>query len=325
MKRRDFLGVLGGAAAWPLAAHAQQPVKIIRIGFLGATTAAAYATQLEGFRLGLRDLGYIEGKNIAIEFRWAEGKYERLQEFATDLIEHKVDVVVTHGTPGTLALQRVTKTVPIVMATSGDAVITGLVNSLARPGGNITGLSYFGPELAAKRLELIKEIVPSLAQLAFLVNPNNPIVKQDFQAVKIAAIPLKLEVQKFEVRGPQEFESAFANMTKKGAEAVAIDGDGMLTGNAKAIADIAAKQRLPTVGEAPFANAGGLIGYGPDYPAMFRRAAFYVDKILKGTSPADLPVEQPTKFNLIINLKTAKMLGLTVPPTLVARADEVIE
>jgi putative ABC transport system substrate-binding protein len=280
---------------------------------------------LEGFRLGLRDLGYIEGKNIAIEFRWAEGKYERLQELARGLIEHKVDVVVTHGTPGTLALQRVTKTVPIVMATSGDAVITGLVNSLARPGGNTTGLSYFGPELAAKRLELIKEVVPSLAQLAFLVNPNNPIVNQDFQAVKIAAMPLKLEVQKFEVRGPQEFESAFANMTKKGAEAVAIDGDGMLTGNAKAIADIAAKQRLPTVGEAPFANAGGLIGYGPDYPAMFRRAAFYVDKILKGTSPADLPVEQPTKFNLIINLKTAKMLGLEIPPALLTSADEVIE
>jgi putative ABC transport system substrate-binding protein len=325
VRRRDFITLLGGAAAWPLAARAQQPAKIVRIGFLGATTAAAYATQLDGFRLGLRDLGYIEGKNIVIEFRWAEGKYERLQKFARDLIEHKVDVVVTHGTPGTLALQRVTKTVPIVMATSGDAVIMGLVETLARPGGNTTGLSYFGPKLAAKRLELIKEILPSLVQLAFLANPDNPIVKPDFQALEIAAMPLKIGVQKFEVRGPQEFESAFANMIKKDADAVVIDGDGMLTGNAKAIADIAAKQRLPAVGEAPFANAGGLIGYGPDYPAMFRRAASYVDKILKGTSPAELPVEQPTKFNLIINLKTAKVLGLTVPPTLVARADEVIE
>jgi putative ABC transport system substrate-binding protein len=215
VRRRDFITLLGGAAAWPLAARAQQPAKIVRIGFLGATTAAAYATQLDGFRLGLSDLGYIEGKNIAIEFRWAEGKYERLQKFARDLIEHKVDVVVTHGTPGTLALQRVTKTVPIVMATSGDAVIMGLVKSFARPGGNTTGLSYFGPKLAAKRLELIKEILPSLVQLAFLANPDNPIVKPDFQALEIAAMPLKIGVQKFEVRGPQEFESAFANMKKR--------------------------------------------------------------------------------------------------------------
>ena len=327
MRRREFIGLLGGAAAfWPLAARAQQLGKVARIGFLGAASASGYATQVEGFRLGLRDLGYIEGTNIVIDYRWAEGKYERLPELAADLIRSGVDVIVTHGTPGSLAAKRATATVPIVMAIIGDPVVTGLVASMARPGGNITGQSFFAPELSAKWIELLKEAMPQMTRAAFLVNPDNPIIIGPIlQTMEMTAQSLKVGLQQFPVRGPNEFESAFEKMERGRIEGVTIADEGMLNANSGAIAALAAKWRLLSIGNAEFARAGGLIGYGVDYFATFRRAAAFVDKILKGTNPADIPIEQATKFEFVLNLKTAQAIGIELPTAILLRADEVIE
>ncbi len=327
MRRREFIGLLGGAAAfWPLAARAQQLGKVARIGFLGAASASGYATQVEGFRLGLRDLGYIEGTNIVIDYRWAEGKYERLPELAADLIRSGVDVIVTHGTPGSLAAKRATATVPIVMAIIGDPVVTGLVASMARPGGNITGQSFFAPELSAKWIELLKEAMPQMTRAAFLVNPDNPIIIGPIlQTMEMTAQSLKVGLQQFPVRGPNEFESAFEKMERGRIEGVTIPDEGMLNANSGAIAALAAKRRLLSIGNAEFARAGGLIGYGVDYFATFRRAAAFVDKILKGTNPADIPIEQATKFEFVLNLKTAQAIGIELPTAILLRADEVIE
>jgi putative ABC transport system substrate-binding protein len=326
VRRRDFITLLGGAAAaWPLAARAQQPAKIARIGFLGATTPAGIESRLERFRAGLRDLAYVEGKNILIDFRWAEGNYARLAEYAAELVRLRVDILVTYGTPGTLAAKQATETVPIVMLVSGDAVATGIIASLARPGGNVTGSTFFDPELNAKRLELIKEISPSAKRIAVLVNPGNPVNAPIIQAMERTAERLRLELQTFEARTADEFQSVVSNIAKQRDDAVAVTQDPLFVSNITKIAEIARNNRLAAIGFVEFAQVGGLIGYGPNMDDLWYRGAYFVDKILKGTKPADLPVEQPTKFELVINLKTAKALGVTVPPTLLARADEVIE
>ncbi len=314
-----------GLLTAPLAAGAQQPAKTPRIGFLGMTSAAEYASQIEAFRQGLRDLGYVEGKNSVIEFRWAERKYDRLPGLAAELVRLKVDVLVTHSTPGTLAAKQATSTIPIVMVVSGDAVGAGLITSIARPGGNITGSTFFNPELAAKRLELLKEAVPRITRVAVLLNPDNPGQGLLLQAMELTAKPLKLELQQVEARGPDEFDRAFAAMAKKRADALAVLEEPVFIAQARRIANLAAKSRLPTIGFSELAEGGGLMAYGVNFLDLYRRAAVFVDKILKGAKPADLPVEQPTRFELVINLKTAKTLGLTIPRQILLRADKVIE
>jgi putative ABC transport system substrate-binding protein len=279
----------------------------------------------EAFRLGLRDLGYVEGKNIVIEFRWAEENYDRLPDLAAELVRLEVDVLVTYGTPGTLVAKRATTTIPIVMVHSGDAVAAGIVASLARPGGNLTGMTYFLPELMAKRIEMLKEVVPRMSQVAILVKPDNPFFGTALRALEIPTKSLNIRLQQFQVQTPNDFPGAFAAMAKSGVDAVVILEDAVFVSNAKAIADLAAMQRLPSAGFDEFAEAGGLIGYGVDFLAMYRRAAAFVDKILKGAKPTDIPVEQATKFLIVINMKTAKALSLNVPPVLLTRADEVIE
>ncbi len=325
MDRRTFLASLGAVLVAPLAAEAQPAGKVPRIGFLGSASASGYTSQLEGLRMGFRDLGYVEGKNIVIEYRWAEGEYDRLPDLAAELVRLKVDVLVTHGTPGTRAAKGATATIPIVMAVSGDAVATGLIGSVARPGRNVTGSTFFNPELSAKRLELLKNAVPRIAQVAVLLNPENPVNGPVLEAMESTAKLLKVRLQQFEARGPKEFEGAFSAMAKRRVDAVAIIEDGVLIAHARGIADLAAKHRLLSTGFREFAEAGGLVGYGVNFPEMFRRVAVFVDKILKGAKPGDLPVEQPTKFELVINLKSAKALGLTIPQSLLLRADQVIE
>lgn len=325
-KRRKLITALGASAlAAPLPSFAQQPVKIARIGFLGAASATGFAKQLDGFRLGLRDFGYTEGKNIVIEYRWAEGNYARLAELAAELVRSNVDVIVTHGTPGTRAAKGATTTMPIVMAVSGDAVVTGLVVSLPRPGGNVTGSTFFGPELSAKQIELLKEILPRITLVAALMNPDNPVIGPMLKAIEITTKSLRLGLQQFAVRGPNEFENAFSAMVQKSIEAVAIQEDGMLNANVRTAGDLAIRKRLPLVGNTEVPQAGGLLGYGVNFPEVFRRAAYFVDKILKGAKPADLPVEQPTVFDLVINMKTAKALGIQIPQSVLLRATEVIQ
>jgi ABC-type uncharacterized transport system substrate-binding protein len=292
---------------------------------LGAQSHSAHSKAVEALRAGLRDLGYVEGRNIAIEYRWAEGKYDRLPTLVAELVALRVDVIVTHGgTPPALAAKRGTTTIPIVTTGVGDAVGAGLVASLARPGGNITGLTDFVPELHAKRLELLKEAVPRIGRVAFLVNPDNPGTQTALNPLESTARSLKVELQKVAVRRPEELERAFSAMAERRVDAVVAAQDALLNANVKAIADLAAKRRLPASGSKEFAEAVGVIGYGWNVSVNNRRAAHFVDKILKGANPSDLPVEQPTKFELAINLKTAKALGLTIPQSLLVRADEII-
>jgi putative ABC transport system substrate-binding protein len=326
LRRREFIFRLGGAAAaWPLAARAQEPTKVARIGFLGATSAGDLEKHLDALRKGLRDLGYIEGKDIVIEYRWAEGKYERLPELAAELLRLDASVIVTHGTPGSLAAKRATTTVPIVMAITGDAVAIGLVERIARPGTNITGSTFFFPELNAKRLELIKEAVPRIRRVGILLNSDNLSHVPALTAMEAAAKSLRLEVHPFAVTEPGQLANAFSAMVAKEIEAVGVVDDRILIANGTTIANLAIAKRLPVIGGREFMEGGGLIAYDVDFVPMYRRAATFVDKILKGAKPADLPIEQATKFDLVINLKTAQALGLEVPPTLLARADEVIE
>jgi putative tryptophan/tyrosine transport system substrate-binding protein len=326
--RRTFLcGLLTlGTVAAPLVVEAQSAEKTYRIGYLGNASALAQAKRVESLRAGLRDLGYEEGKNIVIEFRWAEGRYERLPDLAAELVRLKVDVLVTAGTPGALAAKQATTTIPIVMVGIGDAVASGVVASLARPGGNITGSTDSVPELMAKLLELLKEILPRTRRVAVLANPVNPQVgTPTLKAMGSTARSLKVELEKFEARGPSEFESAFSRIAKSRVDAVVVPSDVVFNYNVAALADLAAKKRLPSAGIKAFAEAGGLIGYGLNFPEMDRRAAYFVDKILQGVKPADLPVQQPTKFDLVVNLKTAKALGLAIPQSILLRADQVIE
>jgi len=325
--RRKLLISLGASAlAAPLAAFAQQRGKVWRIGFLGAASASSFAGRVEALRAGLRDLGYVEGKNLVIEFRWAEGKYERFPELAADLVRLKVDVIVTHGNPGIIAAKNATSTLPIVMAASADPVALGFVASLARPGGNVTGLTGIAPETVAKRLELLVDVFPRTKQVAVLFNPDNPgYIRLVFPVMEVAAASLKLGLQQFPVRGPGEFDSAFAAMAKIRVDAVVTTDDGVLAANFGAIAKLAAKMRLPSVGLPEFAEAGGLMAYGASRLESFRRAAYFVDRILKGAKPADLPVEQATRFETVLNQKTARALGIQFPQAVLARADRVIE
>ncbi|MFI5011039.1 MAG: ABC transporter substrate-binding protein [Hyphomicrobiales bacterium] len=326
MRRRDLMALMGGVAMWPLAARAQQAGNVHRIGYLSLGSPAAEATRFDAFRAGLAALGYVEGKNLVIETRWLEGgKYDRLAALAAQLVDLKVDVIVTYATPGVSAAQRATKTIPIVFATVGDAVAMGLVSSLARPGGNVTGTSYFLPELASKRLELVKEAIPGLAQAGVLFNPANPAAEPVLAAMRLTAQSLKVELSEFAAREATDLEGAFAAMDAKPVGAVVITEDPMLIYSTEASAKLALKHRLASCGFPEFAQAGGLVAYGIDFPDMWRRAAVFVDKILKGARPADLPVEQATKFVTIVNLKTAKAIGVEVPATMLAQADEVIE
>lgn len=279
---------------------------------------------VEALRAGLREYGYVEGKNLIIEFRWAEGQYDRLSALANELVRLKVDVIVTHATAGVRAAKEATSTIPIVIAATGDAVAAGLVVSLARPGGNITGSSFLGPDLAAKRLELLKEALPRIRRVALLYNVGIG-SRYGVEAVERAASLRNVELQLVGVRGPDGFESAFDKMGGWQVDALLINEDPMLVANAKAIADEAAKRRLATIGYAQIAEAGGLMAFGASISEMHRRAAYFVDRILKGAKPGDLPVEQPTKFELLVNLKTAKALGHTIAQSVLLRADRVIE
>jgi putative tryptophan/tyrosine transport system substrate-binding protein len=325
LKRREFITLLGGAAAWPLEARAQPAEKIFRVGFVGLPTADSLPKRPDAFRAGLRDLGYREGRDIVIEFRWADGHYERLPALFAELIRLNVDVIVTHGTPGGLAAKQATTTTPIVFATAGDAVASGLVASLARPGGNVTGSTYFIPELSAKQLELLKETIPGLSDVAILLNTANPMNEPIVPAMKLTAESLKLQLHQFGVRGPAEFDGAFAAMATERVGALVVIDDATLIANAPTIAKLASRQHLPASGWPDFAATGGLLAYGVNYLDMFRRAATFVDKILRGTKPNDIPVERATTFETIVNLRTAKALGIEIPSTLLARADEVIE
>jgi putative ABC transport system substrate-binding protein len=326
MRRRDFIKVVAGSAiAWPLTTRAQQ-ARTAQIGLLSSATAVGYAKKFEALQAGLRDLGYLEGKNIVIHSRWAEGKYDRLTALAGELVALKVDVLVTHGTPATSALKKATETIPIVMAVSGDADKTGLIQSLSRPGGNITGLTFFSAEQASKRLELMKEVIPSINRMAFLANPENPILlRLELPAIEGAVRSLKMMYKSFEVRDPAELDNVISTIANDNFDMMEISADGMLVANSARIGAIALKERLPTIGEATLANEGGLIGFGPDDVEMFRRAAYYVDRLLRGEKAANLPVERPTKYVLNINLKTARALGISVPGTVLVRADNVIE
>ena len=327
MTRRDFIVLVGGAVAtWPVAARAQQQAKVPQIGFLGNSTAALEADLVGPFRDGLRDLGYEEGRNIVIEYRWAEGNYDRFPALIVELVALKVDVIVTAGTPAALAVKNATASIPLVMVAVGDPVGTGLVASFARPGGNNTGLTSLAPELEGKRLELLREVVPKLSYIAVLWNPANAYMVTTEKEVQTAAKVLHMKVLSLGVRTPEELDTALATVLKEQPGALNVLADRLFLHNRAHIVDFAAQHRLPGVhAYRELVLAGGLMSYGPSYADMHRRAAIYVDKILKGAKPADLPVQAPTKFELVINLKTAKGLGLAVPPTLVALADEVIE
>ena len=329
MNRRAFITLLGNAAAWPLAAQAQQSRqstgRVPRIGFLGSATAVGSAKAIDMLRMGLREFGYVEGQNIVIEFRWAEERYDRLPQLVRELIATRVDLLITHGTPGTRAARQASSTIPIVMAISGDAVATGLVSSLARPEANVTGSTFFLPELNAKRLEVLKEAYPSVSHPTALSNPDNPVSRPIIPAMQSAATALSLTLGVARVQGPSEFGRAFAAMAGSHADSIVVTEDGEFAPNFRIIAALALQNRLPSIGAKEFGEAGGLIGYGANILALYRRAAYFVDRILKGAKPADLPVEQPTRFELVVNLRTAKMLGLEIPPPLLAIADEVIE
>jgi putative ABC transport system substrate-binding protein len=328
MDRRIFLTTVAGLLAAPLAAEAQQAAKVARIGYL-AHDLAANPHMPEAFRQGLRDLAYVEGRNLVIEYRDAEGKSERLPALAAELVALKVDVILAGGTPQALAAKQATRTLPIVFANSGDPVGSGLVTSLARPGGNVTGLSNLGTELVGKCLEQLTQAVPGVSRVAALWQPGVLPERTDKDMLKgaeVAARALGVRLQFVEARGPADFDRAFSDMTRARADALTVLRSSMLSNERRRLVDLAAKNRLPTVYPwREFVDAGGLMSYGANVADLFRRAATYVDKILKGAKPADLPVEQPTRFELVINLKTAKALGLTIPPLLLGRADEVIQ
>ena len=329
MDRRAFLGTLaGGLLVAPLAAEAQPAGKMPRVGYLspGSSSDPGRQRRFEAFRQGLRELGYVEGQDIVIESRWAEGKYERYPALAADLVRLKVDVIVAVGGRASQDAQQATRTIPIVMSVTIDPLGTGLVASLARPGGNVTGLSLMASEVVGKQLELLKEVVPKVSRVALLWNPANPGSAPQLREAEASARVLGVRLQTLEARVPQEIDRAFAAMTRERAGALVVLTDSIFTNQRRQIAELAAERRLPAVyGNSEHAEAGGLVAYSANFLDLERRAATFVDKILKGAKPADLPVEQSTKFELIINLKTAKALGLTIPPSLLSRADEVIQ
>jgi putative ABC transport system substrate-binding protein len=325
MKRREFITFLGGAAALPLtprAARAQKPMPLI--GFLGGADPVGYKPQIDALRLGLADHGYVEGRTIAIEYRWAEGKYERLPALAAELVARKVAIIVTQGTPAALAAKRATATIPIVMAIVGNPVETGIVPSLARPGGNITGSSFFYAELNAKRLELMKELMPKLSRAGVLINPDNPAMGSILRATEPIAKAANVTAQTVGVRRIEELEATIERVRSQ-IEALIVVDDGLIIANARRVAEFAIKFRLPSLGFREYCEAGGLAAYGVDFPHIWRGAGALVDKILNGRKPADLPIEQAARFEFVINLKTAKVLGFDVSPAMSARANQVIE
>ena len=326
MRRREFITLLSGAAAaWPLVARAQQAGKIYRIGFLW-DSPDAFLDALEAFRQGLRDLGYVEGRNIAMEYRWAEGKPERMRELAEELVRLKVDVIVAPSSIYTEAAKRATSTIPIIFVSHADPLGSRHVASLARPGGNITGLSLMMTETNVKGLELLKEAVPGISRVAVIFDPATPSHGPGLKAVKAAGPTLGLRIQSVPVRSATEFDSAFTAIVGERADAVLVLSTPLFIAGAKRLAELSLAHKLPSLfGPKHHVQEGGLMSYSPDRADLWRRGAIYVDKILRGIDPADLPVQQPTKFEIAINLKTAKSIGLAIPPSLLGRADEVIE
>ena len=325
MRRREFIALLGGVAVtWPLAASAQS--KTPRIGFMGNSTAALEANLVDAFREGLRELGYEEGRNIVIEYRWANGKYDHFPVLVAELIAAKVEVIVTAGTPAALAVKNATTTVPLVMVAVGDPVGTGLVPSLARPGANLTGLSSVAPDLEGKRLQLLREVVPALSHVAMFINSLNPFHVSSMRQARAAAQTMGIKLQLHDIRKSEDLDDAFAAIRKERPDALLILADRVFLHNRERIVDFANEQRLPNVNAyKELVEVGGLMSYGPSYEDMHKRAAIYVDKILKGAKPDDLPIEQPSKFTFIVNLKAAKALGVTVPSQLLGLADELID
>jgi putative ABC transport system substrate-binding protein len=326
MNRRDSITALAALGATLPLARAQQAAKLPRIGHLSPFSSSAAAAWHQAFRQGLRDLGWLEGKNISIEYRSAEGRNDRIPVLAADLVRLKVDIILADSTSAAIAAKNATRTIPIVIASSGDVVASGLVESLARPGGTITGLDQMSPELGGKRLELFKEIVPGLSSVAVLWNPRNKASALNWTELQIPARQLGIQLRSLEVESPAGLDKAFEDATRARVSALAIMPDPMFVTNLARIAELAAKRRLPSIFHLrEFADAGGLMTYGPDRSDMFRRAANYVDRILKGARPGDLPIEQASKFELVINLKTAKALGIAIPPSMLLRANELIK
>jgi putative tryptophan/tyrosine transport system substrate-binding protein len=323
VKRRAFIAVLGGAAAWPIAARAQQQAKLL--GFLGSGTPEAQSLSHAAFLDRLHELGWIEGRNLSIEYRWANGSTDRAAKFAAEFVQQKVDVIVTYANPMVIATKRATSLIPIIFAAAADPLGTGLVASLAQPGGNVTGLSIQHTDLASKRLELLREMVPSLRRVAIMVNVDNSASILDMGGAEAAGRALNLDVDKFGIRRADDIAPAL-NEIKGRADALYVCIDTLLFANRSRIANFALSAKLPTMfSNREYIEAGGLMSYAANFPDLFRRAADYVDKVLRGAKPGDIPVEQPTKFDLIINLKTAKALGLSVPQTLLVAANELIE
>jgi putative ABC transport system substrate-binding protein len=321
-RRRLLLAAGAGALAAPFAAFSQ--ARIYRIGFIGFHSSS-FAPRFDALRAGLRYLGYVEGKNLVIEQRWAEGKNERLPELAAELVRQKPDVIVTHGTPGTLAAKRATATIPIVMAQSGDPVAAGIVPSLSRPGGNVTGLTQLSSQIYGKRLELLKETVPAGVRFGLLFNPTNPAYQTINPEVGKAAAVMKVALHYFEARREEELGAAFAAMSKTRLDGLVITDDSLLTSIPKPIAELATRGRLPSIGAVEYVRGGGMMAHSANFNDMFRRAATYVDRILKGAKPGDLPIEQPVQFETLINVRAAKAIGLSIPRTILVRADRIIE
>lgn len=326
MRRRECVVLMGAFVVAPLAAVAQQPgAKIWRIGFLGISHASGYVKELGWVREGLRDLGYVEGRNLAIEFRWAENSTDRLNANAAEFVALKVDAILTHALPGVAAAARATSTIPIVMADGGDPVAAGFARSLAKPGGNVTGTFSFIPEETGRRLQLLKEVLPRIKRVAFLASAMDQFIAAKRSALEAAAAALKVEVQEFPVREVADLPEAFNAMTVARMEAVIMNTEPWLNSQPGATAILAASKRLPAIGFAAFADAGGLLGYGANRPALYGRAGHFLDQIFKGAKPADIPFERASKFDLVVNLKTAKSIGVAIPQAVRLRADRVIE
>jgi ABC-type uncharacterized transport system substrate-binding protein len=328
MRRREFISVLGGSAlAWPIAARAQQPArKIWRLGILEATPREMNGVNLGALQKGLGEHGYVEGQNLVVAYRSSDGRADLFPKLASDLLRLNVDLIVTRGTPAVLAAKNATSTLPVVMAASGEPLDVGVISGLAHPGGNVTGLSAFTTESELKRLELLRELVPRLTRLSALYNMGNPVSSPRWEAIRSAERTVGIEARLLDVRTPEDLESAFELATRQRADAVIVGNDGLIQANRRSVVGLSARYKLPAVyAFKDIVDDGGLMSYSVNYSDLYYRAARFVDKIFKGAKPADLPVEQPTKYELVINLKTARALGIEVPPTLLARADEVIE